>query len=526
MNIYIRIRNWFANLRGCREPNVSKHRITYHFILLPADYHKFVEQGIAKINERKRAGLACDRFVISRGIYNDLKSFVSRNPDICPCKVEPFEGKKSKWNNYFLGLPLIVDKSLPGYEWRVEAIEEDKTMADEKKQDYSFMIMAVKEVVPDKEWHLTTEPPCFLIVKKNPDTGYDIYQAWQSAKGIEHTPYPIEMVTIFPYEGKTLRIRVSVAGAGWVPLPDYGEPWEFDSDKALAIKDRDGEAIYQYYEDCIIWDDEKMDRAVACVSACAGVPTDKLKDAVMKCSICGSPNVVYGHIEDGRTQDEPHEGHVQKWFCRKCMPPLGNQLPVTDVSAPTTETHAEGLGWSPIKLSSASGVVHATTEGKVKAGQAVETGETEARRKFVKIIKPVQPPLDIHHSTPDEGCGPFQRLMRWAGALGTVHPIDKRNAITPDGDGKPLKHPPKIVDFEENDISKTIRDFCEKMATERFKTRVAMLERLLLATISGEKLVLRETRKSHCATDEEIVYEYRFEPAPDDIRKAQEDEHD
>jgi len=151
----------------------------------------------------------------------------------------------------------------------------------------------------------------------------------------------------------------------WAP-----EPWRWD-DNERHFLDANGHFIHAQGEETT---HASGLRGEACVNACEGIPTDKLKDAVMKCSVCGSPNVVYGHIEDGRTQDEPHEGYAQKWFCRKCMPPLGDQLPVTNVSAPTTETHAEGLAWSPIKL---------------------------------------------------------------------------RNAITPDGDGKPLKHPPKPVDVIE-----------------------------------------------------------------------------
>lgn len=113
---------------------------------------------------------------------------------------------------------------------------------------------------------------------------------------------------------------------------DYGEPWViiWDERGYGEMRDAKGGFISGVGETCapgyIFPSDAK--RIVACVSACTGIPMDKLKDAVMKCSICGSPDVVYGYLADGRAQKVPVDGVVNKLFCRGCLPP---ELPNSDI---------------------------------------------------------------------------------------------------------------------------------------------------------------------------------------------------
>ena len=91
------------------KPNVSKYHITEYFILTPDDFYAFVGQGLEEISERKRGGLACDRFVISKSIYDDFRSIASRYPLVCPYPIKPLQDKKPDELDLFLGLPLIVD---------------------------------------------------------------------------------------------------------------------------------------------------------------------------------------------------------------------------------------------------------------------------------------------------------------------------------------------------------------------------------------------------------------------------------
>lgn len=59
--------------------------------------------------------------------------------------------------------------------------------------------------------------------------------------------------------------------------PDFGEPWKFDGLDAIE----DGA------QQLICWDvegtasDENMERIVACVNACRGIPTENLHDGVV-----------------------------------------------------------------------------------------------------------------------------------------------------------------------------------------------------------------------------------------------------
>lgn len=74
-------------------------------------------------------------------------------------------------------------------------------------------------------------------------------------------------------------------------------------------------------QDCkrVYMSKDNADRISACINACQGIPTDRLEAAIIKCSICDSPDVVYGYFADGRTQEPPAEGYIGTYFCRKCL---------------------------------------------------------------------------------------------------------------------------------------------------------------------------------------------------------------
>jgi hypothetical protein len=51
-------------------------------------------------------------------------------------------------------------------------------------------------------------------------------------------------------------------------ISDFGEPWHYDSDQQRVV-DQHGQSVCGYSSD-------PMRRMVACVNACAGIPTERL----------------------------------------------------------------------------------------------------------------------------------------------------------------------------------------------------------------------------------------------------------